>query len=258
MTLNLPFSFNDLRLEVGLGLPMNCAVDIPGVTLNDCSSGGDNSLPIVFTTWDTYDHAAVPAAPSNFAEHPGGAATQAENAQQDTHIWFTMDPLICAPDFDLLESTTGAGGAYTEVAAGITTGYAHSIGSPEVERHYKLRGNSSTGDDGVLTAALAAKTAPQKPLGLGESDDGDCAGHTITVTWNNGSGGGVRSSKVRWRVEKNSDGFGGYTVTALGATSLQYEAGAVVDSDTFSFELHYEEESALITSDITNTAICFD
>lgn len=260
MTLNLPFSLTDLAIELGLPLPLDVEVDLPAATLNDCASGGDQSLPISLVAWDGYNHAATPAAPNGFQGNPGNDGSPQGDVTQDSHVWMNWDPRICAATYDVGKGPSG--GPYSVVSnnqAG--EDYAHNIGTAETDGYFVVRGNSNTDDPGPWTSQLHLRTAPTSPKGVGSSDDATCAGMTITVSWGNGSSPGVRDSVVKWRQRFKPDGgsFGAWSAygsTASGAISFDYNVGVVDNDDQVEFELYYDEEGAGSSVSTVWTALC--
>jgi hypothetical protein len=258
MTLSLPFSFTDLRTELDLGTgTMNCAVDIPATALNDCSSGGDNTLPIVFTTFNTYNHDAQPAAPV-LTIGTGDDASPTDDPQQDSHIYLTWPPITCAATYDVEHSTAGSGGPFSVISNNQSDEFlVVDIGAPATSRHYRILATSIV--NGPYSSVVEGRTCPNQPQELGSSSDDDCDDLNITISWTNGTSPGTRISKVEWRWYKVSGSFTGAFLgpTAAGATSfVQNVGGGHSDSDQWNFEIRYEDEGGTTVTK-TFTVTCF-
>lgn len=256
MTLNLPFTLIALRNELDLSGIFSMAADIPPVALNDCSSGGDNVLPIPATAFDTYNHDALPAAPV-LSINPGDDASPSEDPQQDSHVYCNWPVVSCASVYDVEESTAGSGGPFSDISVNQVDEFlAVNIGSPEVSRHYRVHATSII--DGPYSSVVEGRTCPSQPKSLGSSANDDCDNLIITITWNNGTSPGVRSSKVEHRWRKLPDTFSGAFLgpTAIGAASLaQNVGGGHADGDQWEFEIRYVDEGGT-TVKTTFTVTC--
>jgi len=254
MTVDSTPSIIEVRNELGLSGTCSLLTDIGDATVNDCSAGGDLSTPISLIAWAGYNHAAIPAAALGFSGNPGDDSSPNSDPQQDSHVYMSWNPIICAGAYDVLRSTT-SGGSFSVIANDISeVFYVDNITSPQVSRYYKVRGISQA--NGTLTSELHLRTTPQAPINVVTSVNENCSNYVITVQWSNGSSPGIRSSITNWRQRKNGGSWSSYTSTALGATSFTYSAGSVEDFDEHDFELYYADRSGGATATVDDTASC--
>ena len=245
------------ELGITLGVSKNVHTDLRAATVNDCSSATDQVGNINLTNWDGYNHTAGPPAPTGFAINPGNDSTPTGDLTQDSHVYLAWDAVICATDFNVLQSDT-SGGTYAEISADITNEFlAVDLTTAETTKWFKVEPESNLGNAGTLTAAVEGRTCPTAPLSFSAATDDVCGGVTLTVTWTNGTSPGTRDSVLTWRWKLNAGSWSAYADTASGATSFTHSGGAVNDADVFYFEGYYKEESSSTAESTNVTVTCF-
>ncbi len=158
---------------------------------------------------------------------PAGLAATAGNAE----VSLSWNPSAGATSYDVLRSTTGSGGSYSQIASGVgSTSYADTAVTNGTQYCYEVEAANSIGTSGPSSPACATPNPqpPPAPTGLTAT-----AGNAqVSLAWSAASGA------ASYDVLRSTTGSAGsYSQIASGIASTSYTDTAVSNGTQYCYEV---------------------